>query len=268
MIPLVLLDLDGTVIGSSGQVLPCVWEAVERVREAGMRLAVCTGRPRIGVAKKVAERLGPSTPHIFQNGAMTAYADGNVVQLHALREASTRALIAHARAHNLVLEVYTSNALYVERRTPLSEAHAALIGATAIVRNLEDVAENEPVVRAQWVVPTEEEARATSLALTGVQTSSAVSPALKDTLFISVTAQGVSKGSAVRALIDSQKLEPENVMAVGDSVGDLPMLEVVGHPVVMAEAPEVLRQRFFTVGGVDACGVVEALERALTLKTV
>lgn len=268
MIPLVLLDLDGTVIGSSGQVLPCVWAAVERVREAGMRLAVCTGRPRVGVAKRVAQRLGPSTPHIFQNGAMTAYADGEVVQLHALKEASTRALIAHARLHNLVLEIYTSNALYVERRTPLSEAHAALIGATAIVRNLEDVAENEPVVRAQWVVPAEQEQRATSLTLTGVQVSSAVAPALKDTFFISVTAQGVSKGSAVRALIERQKLAPENVMAVGDSVGDLPMLEVVGHPVVMAEAPEGLQQRFFTVAGVDACGVVEALERALALKVV
>ena len=267
MIPLVLLDLDGTVIGSSGQVLPCVWEAVERVQGAGMRLAVCTGRPRVGVAKRIAERLGPSTPHIFQNGAMTTYADGNVVQLHALKEASSRALITHARARNLVLEVYTSNALYVERRTPLSEAHAALIGATAIVRNLEDVAENEPVVRAQWVVPFEQQ-QATTLELPGVQVSAAVSPALRDTLFISVTAQGVSKGSAVRALIESQKLNLENVMAVGDSVGDLPMLEAVGHPVVMAEAPESLRERFFTVGSVEACGVVEALERALTLKTV
>ena len=118
MIPFVLLDLDGTVIGSSGQVLSCVWDAVEDAQAAGIKLAVCTGRPRVGVAKRVAERLGKSVPHIFQNGAMTAYADGDVVELHALKEASTRALIAHARAHNLVLEVYTSNALYVERRTP------------------------------------------------------------------------------------------------------------------------------------------------------
>ena len=101
MIPLVLLDLDGTVVGSSGQVLACVWEAADKLNRAGVRLAVCTGRPRGGVAKKIAERLGPNSPHIFQNGAMTAYADGDVVELHALKEASTRALIAHARAHSL-----------------------------------------------------------------------------------------------------------------------------------------------------------------------
>lgn len=268
MIPLVLLDLDGTVIGSSGQVLPCVWAAVDKLKLAGVRLAVCTGRPRVGVAKRVAERLGPTTPHIFQNGAMTAYADGDTVQLHALKEASTRALIAHARAHNLALEIYTPNALYIERRTPLSEAHEKLIGANAIVRNLGDVAANEPVVRAQWVVNEEQEALALAAQATGVQIATAVSPALKGTAFISVTSQGVSKGSAVRALIASQRLKPENVMAVGDTTGDLPMLEAVGHPVVMADAPASLRERFYTVGKVDECGVVEALERALTLKVV
>ena len=85
---------------------------------------------------------------------------------------------------------------------------------------------------------------------------------------MSITAKDVSKGSAVRALIESQRFKAENVMAVGDSVGDLPMLEAVGHPVVMAEAPSELRERFFTVGGVDDCGVVEALKRAMTLKSV
>ena len=124
------------------------------------------------------------------------------------------------------------------------------------------------MVRAQWVVSLEQKALALAAPAPGVQVSSALSPALKHTLFISVTAHGVSKGSAVRALIASQKLRPENVMAVGDSTGDLPMLEVVGHPVVMAEAPAALRERFFTVGRVDECGVVEALERALTLEVV
>lgn len=268
MIPLVILDLDGTVIDSKNQVAACAWEALDKVRAAGIRLAVCTGRPRVGLARRIAERIGPTTPHIFQSGAMTVYADGRVIQLHGLKEAGTRALITHARAHNLVLELYTPSALFVERKTPLSEAHAAMIGASAIVRNLEDVATNEPVVRAQWVVPVEKGSLATSVAAPNVQFSTAVSPALKGTLFISATAKGVSKGSAVRALVESQKLKLENVMAVGDSTGDLPMLELVGHPVVLAEAPEAMRERFLTVGSVNACGVAEALERALSLKPV
>jgi hydroxymethylpyrimidine pyrophosphatase-like HAD family hydrolase len=50
MIPLVILDLDGTMIGQSGQVSQAVWAAVERAREDGIKLALCTGRPNLGVA--------------------------------------------------------------------------------------------------------------------------------------------------------------------------------------------------------------------------
>lgn len=269
MIPLVILDLDGTVIGSSGQVLPCVWEAVERVRAAGVRLAVCTGRPGLGIAQKVAARLGPNNPHIFQSGAHLAYADGETLQVSALKEHATRTLIDHARDLNAVLELYTPSNLFVERKTPLSEAHAKMIGVSAIVRDLTDVVDNEPVVRAQWVITDELLDAALALDLDGVELSAATSPALKDAHFVSVTRAGVSKGAALRELAGTMKLKLHNVMAVGDSTGDLPMLDIVGHPVVMANADPELLERFATrVGEVDKCGVVAALDAALELQTV
>ena len=40
MIPLAVLDLDGTVIGADAQVRSCVWEAAQRARDAGMKVAV------------------------------------------------------------------------------------------------------------------------------------------------------------------------------------------------------------------------------------
>ena len=266
MIPLVLLDIDGTLIGSSGGVKDCVWEAAEKARAGGVKLAVCTGRPCAGVAQRVAQRLGPNTPHIFQSGALLAYGSGETLQAFALKEALTKGLIEHARSRSLVLELYTPNALFVERKTPLSEAHAKMIGVTAIVHDLNDVAENEPVVRAQWVLRTNQLDAAESFAPAGLQFSQATSPMMPDTLFVSITRKGVSKGAATRELADTLKVSLEDVMGVGDSTGDLPMLELVGYPVVMGNAPEKMRSRFErVVGEVDDCGVVAALEAALTL---
>jgi Cof subfamily protein (haloacid dehalogenase superfamily) len=264
VIPLVILDLDGTVIGSSGQVLPAVWEAADRAREAGVKLAVCTGRPCLGMAQRVAKRLGPNNPHVFQSGAHTAYPDGETLTVSSLKEASAKRIVQHARSLGLVLELYTPHHMYVERKTPMSEAHAKMIGVAALVRDLGEVAESEPVVRAQWVLHPEQEAPAMALALDGVQVSRATSPALPHTLFVSLTRAGVSKGSAVTHLVAHLKHRLDQVMAVGDSAGDLPMLSVVGHPVVMANAEEALRARFTTVGHVDDAGVVEALERAIS----
>ncbi len=265
MIPLILLDIDGTLIGSSGTVKDCVWDAAGKVREAGVRLAVCTGRPCGGVAQKVAARLGPSTPHIFQSGALITYPDGEAVQVYALKDANTERLVEHARDHSLTLELYSPNALFVERKTPLSEAHAKMLGMSAIVRDLIDVMENEPVVRAQWVVSGEQASTAMSLELETAQFSRATSPAQPDTFFISVTQKGVSKGTAARRLAEDLKVNLANVMGVGDTSGDAPMLDVVGHPFIMGGASDDLKEKYAVLDDVEACGVVAALEKALQL---
>ncbi|MEJ2667145.1 MAG: HAD family hydrolase [Deinococcales bacterium] len=266
MIPLVVLDLDGTLIGSQGAVQGCVWEATERVRESGVKLIVCTGRPAFGVALRVAQRLGPTAPHIFQSGAHIAYPDGETLKASALKEATARRLLSQARKLGIVLELYTPSNLFVERKTPMSEAHAKMLGVTAIVRDLEDVVANEPVVRAQWVVPVDQVPSVRSASGDDVQVSTATSPALLDTAFVSVTALGVSKASAVRHVAAVLRLRLDEVMAVGDSLGDVPMLELVGHPVVMANSSPELLARFSDVAGdVESCGVVAALEEALAL---
>lgn len=263
MNPLVVLDVDGTMIGASGKVEGCVYDAVDRAREVGVRLAICTGRPGFGVALRVAERIGPRNPHIFQNGAQIAYPDGEILQVSALREADTRALVEYAREVGLVLEIYTPTALYVERTTEMSEAHARMLGITALVRDLNDVAGNEPVVRAQWVVSETQIAAANAIDLPGTERSRATSPALPGAQFISVTRHGVSKGSAVRQLAEAVRVPLQRVMAVGDSVGDLPMLEVVGRPIAMANADAPLLERFEQVASVEECGCAEALALAI-----
>jgi len=265
VIPLVVFDLDGTLIGSSGQVKSCIWEAAEEAVAAGVKIAVCTGRPGLGVALKVAKRLGAGNAHVFQSGAHVGYTDGRTVKVTALKEADTRKIIELSRQAGAVLELYTPNSLYVERTTELSERHSAIIGVAALARDLEDVAANEPVVRAQWVVPVGTEVALADQAPAGVQRSHAISPALPGMAFVSLTREGVSKASAVRQLAEHMRIPLERVMAVGDSEGDLPMLLEVGQPRIMANAdPELLRQ-FPNVGHVEECGAVLALTEALQL---
>lgn len=267
MIPLVLLDIDGTLIGSSAQVQACVWEAAARAREAGVRLAVCTGRPGFGVAARVAQRLDPDTPHIFQSGAQITYLDGNPLQVSAVKEERIQHLVRHARELGVVLELYTPQSMYVERRTEISEAHAKMIGVTPIVRDLAEVASREPIVRAQWVVASERLQDALAVRVEGIDRSVATSPALPDTFFVSLTRTGVGKGSAVQLLCERLELQPANVMAVGDSPGDLSMLERVGHPRVMANSDPELLERFpHHLGDVEECGAAQAFDEAIRLR--
>ena len=267
MIPLVFVDLDGTMIGSDGQVAPAIFEVVDRLREHGVRFAVCTGRPGLGIAQRIARRIGPANPHIFQSGAQIAYPDGETLLASALKEDGALALVRHAREQNLVLELYTPQHVYVERKTPMSEAHARMIGVNVLVRDLGDVVANEPVLRAQWVVAEADEGIAMAGPHPGMHLSRATSPAQPGTLFISLTRAGVSKGSAVEQLAQHLKVPLAHAMGIGDSAGDLPMLERVGFPVVMGNGESDLKARFGqVVGDVDALGVIDAFELSLALR--
>lgn len=263
MLPLVILDLDGTLVGSDAKVAEPVWKTVKKVQEAGMKLAVCTGRPCEGMAKKIAESLDPNNPHIFQNGALTCFPNGKLLKTLALPEAVSTSIVEYARLHSLTLEVYTPNEMFIERKTSLSEVHAKMIGVTAIIRDLIQVIKTEPVVRAQWVVSGAEVNKALEFKATNLQVGNATSPALPSVHFISLTSLGVSKGSAVKLLAKFHDIELSNVMAVGDSLGDKSMLEVVGYPIVMEGSPEELTAIYPKVSNVENNGVIEALERAL-----
>ena len=267
MIPLVVVDLDGTIIGKDGQVKLCVWQSVERATALGLKVAVCTGRPAFGLALKVAERLGPDNPHIFQGGAHIAYPDGRTLKVTALGETESRAMIVASRKLNVVLEIYTPTNMYVERKTDLSERHAKLIGVTAIVRDLEEVVALEPVIRAQWVVKPALRESVIAAAPQGTTVSEATTPGLPNIAFVTVTRGGTSKASAVAYLAERLKVPLRNVMAVGDSENDVPMLEIVGHPRVMANSSAGVLARFSTVvGDVEQCGAAEAIDEAVKLR--
>ncbi len=264
MIPLVILDLDGTIVGKQGIVQDCIWKAVTNAQEQGMKFAVCTGRLGVGAAQKIAQRLGPNNPHIFQSGAHIAYASNEAYKVFSLKEATTKKIIETARDLGVVLELYTPSTLYVERTTPLSEAHAKMLGTTAIVGDLIDVVEREPIIRAQWVVTAEEQPLVAELSFEGIQSSSATAPAQKGAYFISLTQKGVSKGTSVELLAQAMKVDLKDIMAIGDSHGDLPMLERVGFPVVMENAPNDLRAQYTRhAGDVENCGIAQMIEFAL-----
>ena len=264
MLDLVLLDVDGTLVGSSGFVMDCVWQATDKALEQGLTMSVCTGRPGSGIAQKIAERIGPKNPHIFQNGAIISYPNGDPFKVYGLKEAQSSQFINFARENNLSLEVYTPHELYVEKHSDLTEKHHRVLGINAIVRDLEEVIENEPVVRVQWVIPSGAHNKVLSLEVDGVDYNSATSPPMPGVTFVSITKAGISKGSALLELAKYFETTPDRVMAVGDSTGDEPMLKEAGHPRVMENSPEVLLDNYPVLPHVENCGIVTAISEALT----
>ena len=262
MIGLVCIDVDGTLVGSSGEVDPRVWPLAARLRERGTHLALCTGRPAFGRVAEYAEKLDAGGWHIYQNGASvvrpsSGEAFSSIISAHLIRP-----LIKRARALSRVLELYGDHTYVVESLDSRAEQHAASLGLEVTRGNLDQF--EWPVVRLEYVLSSLELREVLEEAHPGLTLAVSSSPTMPQAHFVSLTLEGVSKGSAVRQVAANYGVPLESVMMVGDSPNDLEAMRVVGFPVAMGNAtPEVLEAGRFRVSHVDAGGLMGALELAL-----
>lgn len=264
MIDLICVDVDGTLVGSSGDVLPAVWEAVARARAEGARLVICSGRPAFGLTRELAERLDPDGWHVFQNGASIVHLPSGRSHSGCIPRAAVERLVARARETGRILELYSDTDYTVESRDERAVRHARLLGVPFRPRDLLSL--EDGVVRAQWLLSHAEEPVVLAEDHEGLALSPSTSPVMPDTTFISVTQPGLSKATAVRAVAEEYGVPLERVMMVGDGANDVEVMEIVGVPVAMGNAEaEITALARYHVAHVDRGGLIEALELAATL---
>ena len=263
MIRLVCIDVDGTLVGTSGTVLPQVWSAAARVRAGGIRLAICSGRPAFGNTREYAERLYPAGWHVFQNGASVVnLATGESLSQPLPRE-SVSTLVERARGSQRVFELYTDESYAVESTAPRAREHAGLLGVPFEPRSFDSL--GGPPVRAQWLLTHDDVEAVLGEPHPALELSPSTSPVMPDTTFVNITRIGVDKSSAVREVADAYHVSLDEVMLVGDGLNDVAAMRMVGFPVAMGNAePQVLRVARHTVGHVDDGGIVQALELAVS----
>ena len=261
MTRLVCIDVDGTLVGSSGEVPPATWAATDHLRALGVRLAVCSGRPAFGVALEYARRLDASGWHIFQNGASVVRLPDGETRSRPLPAPAVAALIRRARTAGQVLELYTDTGYAVESTLPRAVQHAALLGVPFQRRPLDAL--HGTVVRAQWVVSHAEAEVIVAEPHDGVTIAVSTSPLMPDTAFVGVTAAGTDKGDALRRVASEYGFPLAAVMMVGDSDNDITAMRLAGRAIAMGNAePGVIAVADTVVGHVDQGGLVEALALA------
>jgi Cof subfamily protein (haloacid dehalogenase superfamily) len=259
---LIGIDVDGTLVGSSGIVHPQVWEAAEAATACGIHLALCSGRPAFGIALGYARRLDADGWHIFQNGASVMNLATRESRSTPLPPSSVEQLIAQARESAQVLELYSDDDYVSESSSPWARSHAELLGVTFAPRSFESLI--RPVVRAQWLLSADQAGQCMSAPHPGLELAQSTSPLMPGTRFVGLTKEGVSKGSALRSVAEQYGIALRDVMYVGDAGNDLSALRIVGHPVAMANADAaVLEAATYRVGDVDDGGLAQALEVAI-----
>jgi Cof subfamily protein (haloacid dehalogenase superfamily) len=276
-IRLIAIDIDGTLLDSNGSVPPANIDALTKAIEAGIEIVLATGR-RFDFARPVFEQLPRPLTLILSNGAIIKTCEGDTLFRHLLPSeiaqlilatvprhrdtamllfdrvcegqiAYERAALAHPRLRAFV----RANRTFVSEVTPLEDAltedplQLMFTGGCAAMRTLFTELRDHPRATAGYAVALTEYAH-------------------RDFSLVDVLNAGCSKGAALQEWAARRGIAPAEVMAIGDNLNDLQMLEFAGHPVVMGNGLAELHGRgWATTCTNDEAGVAQAIDEILPI---
>jgi Cof subfamily protein (haloacid dehalogenase superfamily) len=279
MIRLLAIDIDGTLLDSRGQLPAAHREAVVAAVERGVEIALVTGRS-FHFARPVADLLPVPLTLVVNNGAVVKDKSGVTALRHVLPREIAQRILAETRGHEehvaIVFDradinddrqiVYERMDWTLPNRRGYFEKNRAFIAAAEGPLS-EALADEDPiqVMFNGGVRPMRELLRL----LTGLPIADQFSVALteyeaRDFALVDVNGAGCSKGSTLARWVSRRGWTADEVMAVGDNLNDVEMLDFAGTSFVMGNAADALKARGYRLtASNDEGGLASAIRIAL-----
>lgn len=242
---LVILDLDGTIIDlyHHKPISPAVCAAIAEVQAAGVPVTIATGRTLDYVRRHVAH-LGITTPVVTAQGAVIGDpVSGKILTETTIPLTIARDAMAWIDAHPYVTALYFLDPqghtqIYQNHDGPEPDFYEHVFGNPrrrhARLSELVAAADTHPPLKF-LVVGNADDSEELLAELTAN-----FSPALTITRthprLVEGTAAGIDKGTGALHLCDLLGVDPQRVLALGDSDNDIPVLKVAGYAVAMGNA--------------------------------
>jgi len=265
---LLVVDVDGTLLGRDGSISVKDREALAKARDLGTMVSLSTGRvPR--ACLNIIKQLSLDGYHIFFDGALVSNPNqSEEVYIQPLNKSIVKEAVEFARSNDVYLELYSATRYFVEQETWGTDIHRQFFDLEPIVTDFTKLLNREQIIKAELVTSSPEEvARARSFYLqfhNRLHFSWVRTPAYPGVDFINVVDPGVSKGKALAALASHLGISTAEVMAIGDGTNDIPLLSLAGLAIAMDNAPdEVKRVAHHITLDVDHSGLAAAIDRFL-----
>ncbi|MED4224726.1 HAD family hydrolase [Neobacillus cucumis] len=248
----IFIDMDGTLLTASNNISKRNLEAIYMLQNQGVQVFLATGR-HYEVTAPYHKEIGLRTPLICLNGASIHDAEtGKAIQMKTVQ-------LNEERFHQLTAEhafnvmIHTANGLYckeineeVDYWTKVGQIPPRYIGDLRQA-NYQDVLKYS--VRTGAPIPE----------LSTLFKNEAEVINWNDGF--ELLAPNVSKWSAIKSLLRTLRISPNEVVAIGDGPNDIEMLRHVGTGVAMGNASEEVKKAAdFVTGHHENDGLAEFIE--------
>jgi hypothetical protein len=254
-IQLIAIDIDGTLMPSTGpRISARNCAALQAAEAAGIEIVISTGRRQAFAMPLIAQvGLSENSVMISSNGAVVRGFDGELLDRRFLPLETARRLCIELRGHGTLVFTFDREGAGSLVIQSLQQLHARI--DRWVETNRPYLVEVQPIERAfdggeepiQGMIcgsVAEMVAAEKQLLLSEVAGQIAMHrteyPA-RNLSILDLLPPGCSKGAALDSLAQIRGLKRSQIMAIGDNLNDLEMLEYAGRAVVMANASDEVR---------------------------
>ncbi|MCL6632804.1 MAG: Cof-type HAD-IIB family hydrolase [Alicyclobacillus herbarius] len=245
---LIALDMDGTSLDLGLDISEENRRWIQRAMKEGIAVTFATGRHVAGPVQTFMRELQMKSPVVTLNGGEVWTADGRLLERHPLNPEDIRFLYDLAAEFGVHWWATTIDGVVSD--TALTDETMA--GKTWLKFGF--YADELYTVARIWQ-RLEERGR---YALSNSNPHN-----------IEVNPYGVTKASGLTTVCRELGIRPEEVVVMGDSLNDIPMMRWAGLGIAMGNAqPQVQAEADFVTGVCEAHGVAQAIEHLLAGRIV
>ncbi len=263
---IIFLDIDGTLLNSQHQVMPCTKNRLQSLHKKGVPIVLCSARPPEGV-NLVAGQVGLKGPVACYNGGLIFDENSTI-----LRDVGIDIQLALdfkqfvlERFPDLVVSAYLYNVWMVENpQQPEIVQEAEISGCMPLQGSLEQIASAASHVHKLLCIG--DAMRIRALQKEAAQRFPQLMALRSKATYLEILSPASTKGSAAQVLLQHYGLAPEQAVAFGDNDVDVDMLQYCGLGVAMGNSPKSVKEAAdYVTASNDQEGVYIALN-SLRLK--
>ena len=241
---LLVLDVDGTLLNDAKEISKRTLAALLKVQQMGVRIVLASGRPTYGLmplAKSL--ELGNYGGYILSyNGCQIINAqNGEILFERRINPEMLPYLEKKARKNNFALFTYHDDTIITD--TPENEH----IQNEARLNNLKVIKEEEFSVAIDFapckcmLVSDDEEALVSLEGHWKRRLNGALDVFRSEPYFLEVVPCAIDKANTLGALLEELDVKREEVIAIGDGVCDVTMIQLAGLGVAMGHSQDSVK---------------------------